>query len=159
MRIFQLHFSVDDKSVLVMTVAQFQLDKPPAIHQPAHTQRMPIIEITDDLHRLGLRASTIKIDRPGRIVCGIACPICTILYDVHKQSPFLTRFGAGGSIRASICCFRLWHNKISFHYVLDRRPLSALLLLYYLTAGRLTEHEREIKSGFPIQSWPDSRKS
>jgi hypothetical protein len=55
--------TIYNKPVLVVSMAQFQPDEPPAIQQPLHGEGMPMIEVAGDFHGIGLGRRVIKIDR------------------------------------------------------------------------------------------------
>jgi hypothetical protein len=63
--------AVHEKSIKVMTVAQQNLNAPPAIYLPVHGNRNPLIEIASDLNEFRAGSIAIEVDRPQGIVSRI----------------------------------------------------------------------------------------
>ena len=59
-------FVIHQKTILMMTVGEHDLDEPPAIVAPLHGKRVPMVEITGHLNGVRLGRPTVKIDRPER---------------------------------------------------------------------------------------------
>lgn len=67
----QFFFAIHDKPVKMVAMTQLQAGKPPAVQEPFHGKRVPIIEVADEFDRLCGGRGAIEVDRLERAFGGV----------------------------------------------------------------------------------------